>query len=473
MLGSGRLAVGTVARLQQNGRMIQVGAAAREIVTVVGEPLAGYALRSATCTGSHDPLCARILVIDDGRRAVVLVVLDLLYVPTTLDAQVRAAVGAAAGVDTAAVQVSATHTHSGPANLATDPQVQARVVDAAREAAAAARASAAPAILASATRTVTAVGANRRSPTGFVDDTARIIVARAADGSHTIATVVSFACHATVLGHRSTESSADFPGAMCRLLERQVGGTAIYLQGAAGDVNPVVAMASDPGEASPAPDTPPDSAVDRVAARHAECERIGGMLAAAATGAVLQVAGLQRGLQVTSPSLQTAFRTTHFDDCRLLADVELSYRWTDARAEPAPALPPADDIDRVRRALPGPPGAEDARLWIRQLRAQQPNLFGVFDVPTPDRIRLQRIDVGPALSLLAIPGEPFGTTAAALRARTDRELVVVGYAHSSIGYLPPPDEWRLGGYEVGCCPYTDTVEPTIRAAAAALLGDAG
>jgi hypothetical protein len=48
-------------------------------------------------------------------------------------------------------------------------------------------------------------------------------------------------------------------------------------------------------------------------------------------------------------------------------------------------------------------------------------------------------------------------------------VIVIGYAHASVGYLPPPAEWRAGGYEVGCCLSTDTAEPRLRAAALALL----
>jgi hypothetical protein len=447
--------------------VIRVGAAARDILIGAGMPLAGYALRSAACTGQHDPLRARVVLIDDGRRSVALVVLDLLYVPTSLDTHVRTAVVQAAGVAADAVLVSATHTHSGPANLGFDESLRARVVDAVRDAAAAARASAGPAVLASATRTVTGVGANRRRPGGFVDDTVRILLARTVDGSRTIATLVAFACHATVLDHRNTKSSADFPGALCRQLERRIGGIAVYLQGAAGDVNPLLATDSDGAEASSSRSGQPDP----VAAGHAECERIGGMLADAAVGAVRQATGLQRGLHVVSPTAQTPFPITEFADCRMLDDTRLDVRWTDVALEPGPEPPPAAQIDRARRALPGPPGAEDARLWIQQLRARDPNLFGMFDVPTPTLVRLQCIDIGPSISLLAIPGEPFGATAAALRATTDRELIVVGYAHSSIGYLPPREEWQLGGYEVGCCLYADTAEPRLRAAALALLHD--
>lgn len=426
--------------------MLQVGAAAATIPVLVGEPLAGYALRTSVCTGSHDPLRARVVLVDDGASAAALVVLDLLYAPATLDAEVRAAVARAAGLDPGAVMVSATHTHAAPAGLATDGDIRHRVTTAARDAATAARAAALPAVLGIATRRVPGISANRRSPAGRPDDRAQILVARSADGGRTIATVVAFACHATVLDHTVTDASADFPGALCRRLEQQVGGTAVYLQGAAGDVNPVFTHSS-----------------------HHECERIGGVLAAAATGVVLEVAGRQAGLRTISPTWQREFAADHLADCRVIDEPRITVGWAHADADPEPPLPPAAEIARARAALPGQPGAEDARLWIRQLRAAEPNLFGVLDVPPPARIRVQRIGFGPDLAVLALPGEPFTATAAALRERAAGDLIVAGYAHQSVGYLPPAAEWAVGGYEVGCCPYAESVESKLRSAALALV----
>jgi hypothetical protein len=426
--------------------MLRVGAGAAVIPTRVGEPLAGYALRQSHCTASHDPLRARVVRFDDGTTRAALVALDLLYVPTVLDSAVRAAVAEAADVDATAVTVCATHTHCGPANLATDSGLRDRVAAAAGSAAGVARERAETAVLATSVRRIPGISAHRRSPAGTPDASAAFLVARSADGARTIATIVNFACHATVLDHTVTESSADFPGAACRQIERQVGGTALFLQGAAGDVNPVCA-----------------------APTHDECERVGGILTAAAVSTVLQAAGLQQGLQTVSPSLQAGFAADHLSDCRLVRDPELRIGWAECAVQPAPPLPPAEKIARARAALAGPPGPEDARLWIQQLRAAEPNLFGVFDPGPPDRLRVQLVRFAADLALLALPGEPFTATAVALRAAAAGELLVAGYAHQSVGYLPPASEWAAGGYEVGCCLYTDAVEGRLRATAADLV----
>ncbi len=54
----------------------------------------------------------------------------------------------------------------------------------------------------------------------------------------TIAVLVNAACHADVLGKKNTLVSADFPAYVCRDLERERGGTALFFNGAQGDMYP-------------------------------------------------------------------------------------------------------------------------------------------------------------------------------------------------------------------------------------------
>ena len=59
------------------------------------------------------------------------------------------------------------------------------------------------------------------------------------DGSP-IATVVNFPIHGTVLGTSNLQISADIPGAIANELEKRTGGIVVYVNGAEGDVNPIV-----------------------------------------------------------------------------------------------------------------------------------------------------------------------------------------------------------------------------------------
>jgi hypothetical protein len=55
----------------------------------------------------------------------------------------------------------------------------------------------------------------------------------------TIATLVSYACHASSLESTVRSISADFPGVLRDELEHRIGGRMLFLQGAAGDIDPI------------------------------------------------------------------------------------------------------------------------------------------------------------------------------------------------------------------------------------------
>lgn len=84
---------------------------------------------------------------------------------------------------------------------------------------------------------VVRLGAN---PLGPIDDAVQIVrVDKAAGGP--LAVMIHYACHGTSLGGRNSKISGEWMGRMQEYVERQFPGLgAIYLQGAAGDINPRV-----------------------------------------------------------------------------------------------------------------------------------------------------------------------------------------------------------------------------------------
>jgi len=71
----------------------------------------GFLSRSAT--GISDPLFARCLVLDDGTKKLVLMVVDTIGIPNAMDKKVKAAASKATGIPAENMMISATHTHSG------------------------------------------------------------------------------------------------------------------------------------------------------------------------------------------------------------------------------------------------------------------------------------------------------------------------------------------------------------------------
>jgi hypothetical protein len=85
---------------------------------------------------------------------------------------------------------------------------------------------------------VTMLWQNReRIPTSPVDHRLGVVRLERADGTP-LATLINFACHPVVLGPENLRFSADYPGVLTRIVEEQLGGQAMFLQGAAGDINP-------------------------------------------------------------------------------------------------------------------------------------------------------------------------------------------------------------------------------------------
>ncbi|MCW5977415.1 MAG: neutral/alkaline non-lysosomal ceramidase N-terminal domain-containing protein [Bryobacteraceae bacterium] len=81
------------------------------------------------------------------------------------------------------------------------------------------------------------IGAN---PAGPIDDAVQVVRIDAAGGKP-LAVMIHYACHGTSLGGRNSKISGEWMGRMQEYLEQQIPGAgAIYLQGAAGDINPRV-----------------------------------------------------------------------------------------------------------------------------------------------------------------------------------------------------------------------------------------
>lgn len=235
---------------------LEVGVARADVTPPTGGRMYGYGARGEnTSTGVHDRLHARALVAFDGRTKVALVTLDLGYVDTVLTRRVRVAVEAAIGLED--VLLMASHTHSGPTFAPDFPSAAAPFVDDLADAIAGAVAEAdaarQPARLAAGWGRLEE-GHNRRKvlPDGTVEmrwanrdrlptrpvDYAVGVLAFDTPAGEPIATLVNYTCHPVVLGPENLEFSADYPGALVAMVDRQVGGQTMFIQGAAGDINP-------------------------------------------------------------------------------------------------------------------------------------------------------------------------------------------------------------------------------------------
>jgi hypothetical protein len=434
--------------------------------------MGGYGARQGLAEGTEAPLRCHAVVFDDGTTAVALAVCDLLFVTHDLTALARQLVGEMLGWRPEQVMVGATHTHSGPAGL-TLAQDAAYVTMVARQIAGAVRLAfegRAPARLKYTEAAVSSISQNRRHPDGPIETVSRLLVAEPVAGGPdggVLATVVNYACHATVLEHDNLRYSPDFPGAVVDVLRDVVGGHAVYLQGCAGNINPVW-MRHD----------------------QAEARRIGAILGAAAAQSVSEARPAGRG--------QWAVNLSWLEDTqkKVAGGREVAPGRVGAESRPVTLSlrdqPSTEDLERElqevkaqldlagdlnqRRALSPRRAALEAKLFF----ARHPDAYNVHDGPgrgvhaSVEEVEVQVLRLGHQTAIVGLPGEPFIEIADEIRRRSGlSNLMVAGYCNEAVGYIPTASEFPHDGYEVGCARYEpEASEYVIEAALSALASEA-
>ncbi len=215
--------------------MINVGASITDITPPIGMAMAGFAVRTDPATGTHDPLTARALVVDDTA----LVTIDVIGIDADLSKRIRAR----CMLPDEAVTIAATHTHGGPATMSgrlsmfTDPVVLAQLETGIVQAIDTAASNRKPARLLGGNGSEPGFAKNRRQPDGPVDRGIPVLRFEDLEGAQ-IAILVSYACHPVVLGPDNLTWTGDYPHFVREELEAANPGTvAIFATGCAGDVN--------------------------------------------------------------------------------------------------------------------------------------------------------------------------------------------------------------------------------------------
>jgi neutral ceramidase len=445
---------------------LQVGTAAADITPPVGCRMGGYGSRTGKAERVAAPLRCHAVVFDDGTSPVGLVVCDLLFVTWDITSRARRLVAEALGWPEGALMVTATHTHSGPAGL-TAGQDESYVDVVARQIAGSvieAFAARRTAVVKYAQTSVSSISQNRRDVNGPIETVARLLIAESAEPAATLATIVSYACHATVLEADNLAVSPDFPGATVDVIEALSGGRATYLQGCAGAINPVW-MRHD----------------------HDEARRIGTILGAAAARVVAEALPAGRGQWAVN--LSWAQDTPKEPEgAQVVAAGPLSHRSVKVKLHrrERPALPEVDAELASIGATLAQEGiatgerhallARRATLGMEHYFSQHPYVYagrgGGPEANDEDEVEVQAIRIGRSAAIVGIPGEPFLAIADEIRRRSGlAHVLVAGYANEAIGYVPVADEFPAHGYEVGCARFTPEAADAVVNGALTALAD--
>jgi hypothetical protein len=263
---------------------MRAGFAKTDVTPHEGVIMGGYDLRDAPSDGVHgnDKLYVRCLAFDDGSQKVLFVEGDVIMLHDYDEFRQR--ISKATGVPVGSILIGDAHNHAAPSPGAKgktnwERQFDVAIVETARQAVANLQ----PVLLAAGDGR-SRIAMNRRqvqprdadstltfdenarsqlfgkyktdqpakihefgglmrlgaNPAGAIDDAVQIVRLDTEAGKP-MAVMIHYACHGTSLGGRNAKVSGEWMGRMQAYIEKLVPGVgAIYVQGAAGDINPRV-----------------------------------------------------------------------------------------------------------------------------------------------------------------------------------------------------------------------------------------
>ncbi|MEJ2702348.1 MAG: hypothetical protein P8Z79_07890 [Sedimentisphaerales bacterium] len=453
---------GSSQRGEETTRVFRAGAFAIDI-TPLGLPvLVNGGVRERLADQVHDRLHARCLVLDDGRVQLAIAVVDSCLIPRSLADEAKAIAAKETGIPAERILISATHTHSAPsvcACLGTDcdekyakwlPGEIAEGIYIAREKLQPARVGWAVGrdesnvycrrFLMKPGTALTNPYSDKRQDraqmnpglnnpnairrTGPTDPSVTILSVQTRDG-RPLALLGNYSTHYA----GASALSADYFAAFAREIARLVGAegnkplfVGIMSNGTSGDAN----------------------CIDFTRAQRREYDY------------------LSVGRDVARAAYE-AYKTIEYHDW-----VPLVMR--EQRLVLAVRMPTEDEVGKARKFMKTYAGRKPQN-WQEVYARETVELSKM--APTRE-LKLQAIRIGD-LGVTAIPCEVYGVTGLAIKAASPlRTTMNISLANGCEGYLPPPEQHKLGGYttwraRTSCL--EEMAEPKIKAAVVGLLVD--
>jgi len=396
---------------------LSAGTARAIINPPIGTDLCGYAGRIPGCTGVHDDLHAKALILDDGRTRAAIVSLDLVGLSGAQVARIRDDASARTRIPGANILVGCSHTHAGPATEPiracgnpNDDYVRELLVKVAETVEAATKEMRPVKFGFGRSESDVAINRRYRAPSGEVQigvnqggltDPEVFVWQFVGGDGKTVATIFNYACHAVTMGGDNRLVSADWPGPAQRIVEEEIGGQAMFLQGCCGNINPADRGAFD--------------AVERNGRKIAESV----------------LSALKNPTSVQNPRLSISSETVSLP------------------LEPPMSLQEAEQV--VRENLEKLEKTDERQLWEVHI-AQAYHDWAKLIISRGGKalegmpFEIQRFSLDDA-HIVGLPGEVFVEYALNLK-KMRPNTFVAGYANGNVGYVPTASAFPDGGYEV-------------------------
>ena len=439
------LMVGLLATLESTVATLKVGTAVVDI-SPTKKP---FQLRSGKSTYVHDPLHVRAVAFENGEGRVVIAVMDAIGVGREMCDEAKAAAAKVTGWKPHEMLIAGTHTHTAPkggdtslGRIAYEKTRRAGL----RQALIKAIQSLEPAKVGFGSAQEATEVYNRRwhlkpgrmdpnpwgiqdkvrmnpprdaivKPAGPIDPELCVIYARTRRGKP-LSLVANYALHYVGGIPRVTEASgrvvgmasADYFGEFARIMPHRVGGlnppanfVAMMSNGASGDINNIDFDSKRPPRA-------PFEQVRVVATK-------------TATAAWRAVKGIE----------------TYYDNPTIAVrqrEVELRYR-----------VPTDTEIAKARQILALPPKERLALHSKASSYATHTMRFAAPDAPRTEKVIVQAIRIGDQ-AVVAMPFEVLVEIGLEIKEKSPfPHTFLIELANGGYGYLPPPNQHELGGYE--------------------------
>jgi neutral ceramidase len=415
-----------------SAQTLRAGVAEVDITPPIGAPMAGY-YTPREATGTHDPLHAKALVIEQGGTKVAIVACDLVALPREISEQAREIIVKKIGLAADHIMITSTHAHTTPV-IFTNPSrynlegEQKRITQEYTESLAAkianaillANAAMNPVRMRAAVGEEKSLGFNRRyfmkdgsvgwnpgksnpeiaRPAGPVDPGVPVLYFESPDGAKPIAAYVNFGLHQDTTG--GLQFSADFSYTLGKILKLAKGDDflTLFTIGAAGNVNHI--DVSKPGAQN----------------SFTEAARIGAVLA----GEVLKT--IQNAPVTPGPAIRVSDRIVNI---------------------PVPTYTEAEvkDAERTQATL----GKPDAAPFLDLVKAAR-----ILELNArhgkPLDAEVQVFTFGDQVAIVGFPGEMFAEFGLNLKEDSPFPITIVAeLANGADTYIPNRVAFKEGNYE--------------------------